>query len=110
MFLLRQASILFLKELGHSGINIPHLDKIAHMGIFFVLALLLDYGFKNSTLDNICGLSIYGVVIEILQSLTGYREASFADFIADFLGIISYFILSVLIQSGQKENGQSQLD
>ena len=40
----------------------------------------------------------YGVLIELLQSLTDYRSASLADLVADSLGIASYLLITPLLK------------
>jgi VanZ family protein len=94
------ASFLFLKQGGHSGVNFQHADKVGHFLIFFSLALLLDFSFKFSVIKSLIILSIYGVLIEVMQSFLPYREASAGDILADVLGVVIYLVLfRKLIQS-----------
>ena len=106
------ASILCLLSLGNTNkipkihrINIPHLDKIAHLGMYFIFSFLLYTSFsrgsagKNFWKMTIC-LAItlfYGALMEILQYLlTNYRTADKYDMlfnsIGAVLGIIGYNI------------------
>jgi VanZ family protein len=67
-------------------------DNANHVLAFYVLTLLLDFSFPktNVTFTKVIGLLIYGILIEILQSLTPYRSPSLVDVIADGVGIVSY--------------------
>jgi VanZ family protein len=85
-------SYKFIAPAGHSGINIPHLDKIVHAGIFFVLTFLLIRAHQMAHWQYVITLAIYGALIEYLQGLTGFRSSDVYDWIADCLGI---FILLV---------------
>lgn len=87
---------LFAKEIQHSGIRIEHLDKIAHFGIFFILAFIMHHAFKWPMWLQIILLASYGVGIELMQGMLPHRQASFADFIADVLGAVSYYASYVL--------------
>lgn len=64
-------------------------DKFNHVLAFTTLTLLL--GFQRHFLKTwqiILVLLGYGVLIEVLQSFTGYRSAEWADVLADFIGIL----------------------
>lgn len=75
-------------------VRIPHLDKIAHFGIFFVqsvlLSLLFDFHSRKSYFQIILLSTllafVYGGLIEILQSKFFNRSGDFYDLIADVLG------------------------
>lgn len=75
----------------HSGINIPHFDKIVHMGLFFILCFLLIRAYSMTRTQQFTLLAIYGALIEWLQALTGYRSGDIYDWIADVLGIVLLF-------------------
>ena len=76
------------------GFKIPHLDKVAHFGFFFVQSILLSLLFNFQTRKSyfqIILLStmlafIYGGLIEILQSKFFNRAGELYDLIADILG------------------------
>lgn len=86
-------------------LNIPHLDKIVHFGMFFVMALLicneLEYQtrLKQRTIF-IIAISItclYGGIIEILQHKYFNRSGDVMDLLADVAGgIIACFLYSSL--------------
>ena len=57
-------------------IGIPHIDKIAHFGMYFILMSLIIFETKRALIKNrsLLLLSLYpffyGIVLEILQSAT----------------------------------------
>lgn len=63
-------------------------DKSNHLLAFGVLALLGRLGFPGRHWLVPSGLLLYGIAIEILQGLTGYRVADYRDLLADLLGIV----------------------
>ena len=75
-------------------------DKVAHILAFLVIAGLVDaycyqtgFGFKKALM-----VTVYGVGIEGLQSLTDYRHPSFWDLAANCTGIFIYRILTPLFK------------
>lgn len=84
------------------GINIPHLDKLAHFGVFALLTLTghLTYQFNASTQWIIWGG--YGAVVEIIQAQTSYRTGDFFDFIANMLGVLAMLCLLSYIKRRHK--------
>lgn len=87
---------------GGSFFDFDHADKFLHALAFFVLAFLLNRSSSNITkrIRNIFSLLAFGILIEILQSFTGYREVSVGDVLADLIGILlfqlTYSFLSML--------------
>ena len=63
-------------------------DKSNHMLGFAVLAVLAHWALPGRTALALLGLVAFGGLIEILQSLTPYRQADFADLIADGAGLL----------------------
>lgn len=98
-------TFLFAKEIKGGVTNLfPHVDKVAHFGIFFLLAIIMDKAFKLPLYSQILLLAGYGAAIEIMQDTLPYRQASLGDFIADFLGAASYFLAKALLALGQKKH------
>ncbi|ATC95967.1 VanZ family protein [Pseudoalteromonas tunicata] len=95
---------LFAKEIKSGIILFPHIDKVAHFGIFFILAALLSHAFKAPIWVYVLILAAYGGAVEIMQDTLPHRQASLGDFIADTLGAISYFIVFMLWQKRAKKN------
>ena len=80
-------------------LNIPHLDKIVHLGMYFVLMSSVLYeNIRNESAVKILFLISlipfgFGILIEVLQAaFTVSRSGSFYDILANTAGIL----LSVL--------------
>nr|WP_275660388.1 VanZ family protein [Shewanella sp. Isolate13] len=71
--------------------GIPNFDKIGHVGSFFILSYLTYLAFKPKWYILAVILAGYAVFIEVVQSQLSYRSASFADFIADMVGISLFY-------------------
>ncbi|WP_372760366.1 VanZ family protein [Pseudoalteromonas sp.] len=95
-------TFLFAKEIKGVGNLFPHVDKVAHFGVFFILAMIMDKAFKLPLYVQILLLAGYGAAIEIMQHTLPYRHASLADFIADFAGAASYFFIKVIYPFSKK--------
>ena len=65
-------------------------DKLQHALAFGVLTLLglVVYG-RNSTsiMRMTIAMAFYGVLVEVLQALSGWRYGEFSDWIADLVGV-----------------------
>ena len=68
------------------------LDKVNHVGAFFVLSLLADYSYlaRSALAQKGAALLGFGLLIEGLQYGVGYRYFEFADLVADGGGIVLY--------------------
>ncbi len=70
-------------------------DKVAHAATFLVLMLWFGGVFEPRVAPFlVVTLSAYGLLIEMLQSLTPTRQAEFMDLIADVAGILLGWSLS----------------
>ena len=80
--------------------KIPHIDKVAHMGMYFVMSGILWIEFLRNHRNNrvpmhkawigalVCPIVFSGVV-EILQGcLTKYRGGDWLDFVANVTGAL----------------------
>jgi len=77
-------------------LNIPHLDKIIHAGLYLPLAFFIvaEFDLSKRAVVRLAGpfltmliVSFYGGLIEILQgSLFSNRSADIVDFLADVIG------------------------
>jgi VanZ family protein len=95
---LSTATFLFLWQFPSTGAqSIPHLDKLVHFGIFFVLALTFHRAFALSAKLSLLILVCYGFLIEIAQSYAPGRSADVYDWLADASGVVAYFILHHLL-------------
>jgi VanZ family protein len=62
-------------------------DKANHALAFFVLAVLGASAYPGRLLRVLAGLLAYGALIEVLQGLSGYRDAEWLDLVADAVGL-----------------------
>ena len=70
-------------------------DKFQHWLAFIVISGLVDASWPESRFDwkKILFITAYGALIELLQSLTSYREMSAADLFTDIAGALSYILM-----------------
>lgn len=95
-------------ETGEESFFFEGFDKMAHLGFFFILSVLLLFGkirqqnsyeYSKLTIVKILAVTaILGGGIEILQwKIFTYRSAEWWDFISDMLGagmaVFSYLLL-----------------
>lgn len=62
-------------------------DKANHLAAFVVLGLLGLPSWPPHRWRVLIGLLAYGVLIEVLQGFTDYRQGDWRDVVADALGI-----------------------
>jgi VanZ family protein len=62
-------------------------DKANHALAFFVLAVLGTSAYPARWRGVLLALLVYGASIEIMQWLTGYRDAEWLDWLADGVGL-----------------------
>lgn len=92
-------------------------DKLAHLGVFYVLTILLFYGkikyqhnysFRSLTIFKIILISaVIGGGIELLQwKVFTYRDGEWWDFACDmigcFMGVFSYVLLHLSNYNAKK--------
>jgi len=97
-----------LSSESNSGFFFTGFDKLAHLGFFYVLTILLFYGkiryqhnysFRSLTIFKIIMISVVlGGGIELLQwKVFTYRSAEWWDFACDMIGcfmaVFSYVVL-----------------
>ena len=92
--------------------NIPHMDKLVHMGFYFgttVTGILFvrerfkDVASLRKTVIWVAGFSIlYGIIIEVLQSVyTLDREGDVLDVMANVMGALLGAFLMKFVFSGK---------
>lgn len=69
------------------------MDKVGHLGSFFVLTYLAHFAFRPKWYALFGALAGYAVFIEAVQSRLPYRSASVGDVIADFSGVALFYLL-----------------
>jgi VanZ family protein len=99
---------IHMPDNGGSGFFFQGFDKLAHLGFFYVLTILLFYGkivhqrsysFRSLTIFKIIILTAaIGGMIELVQwKFFTYRSAEWWDFICDMtgvmMGVFSYVLL-----------------
>lgn len=82
------AAVLFL-SLAPTSPELPSTgwDKSNHLFGFLTLALLGLPAYPSRRLQVVIGLLLFGGLIELMQALTPYRFAEWADWLADGLGV-----------------------
>lgn len=101
--LLFAAGLAPLKSLP--GPDVKWIDKVWHLGAFGLLALLLARavalwrgGWPKAPRDAALVSAGLGGLLEVLQSLTGFRSAEWADMVADTVGaLLAYLVLRKLL-------------
>ena len=80
-------------------------DKFNHSFAFFVLTCLLYFSFSEVkwVTQVVLPLLVFGLLIEILQLLSGYRHFSLLDVFADAVGIVVGLAFSVLFTTKIKK-------
>lgn len=86
-------------------------DKLQHASAYILLSFLLQRSFPDKAalstahLAQMFFLLGYGIIIEYVQGLTPYREASLSDIVANAVGIGCYCLLYLYLNSdtGSKE-------
>ena len=68
-----------------------------HAMTFAVLAMLGCSAYPERKVQVLLGLLAYGVLIELLQSLTDYRMAEALDVVADGVGILVGWTFTCLL-------------
>ncbi|MCO4322696.1 VanZ family protein [Aliidiomarina quisquiliarum] len=74
-----------------AAFSFQHADKVAHIGVFFVLALTLHLAFRPRVWAGMLLLLLYGVAIEIIQHYVPGRGAELLDVVADMVGAATFY-------------------
>ena len=71
------------------------LDKLNHVFAFVNLALLLDYSYPFTERFWLKWLPLlcFGIAIELLQFMSGYRYFEWGDIFADATGLVVYLLI-----------------
>ncbi|OFX42657.1 MAG: hypothetical protein A2X05_09335 [Bacteroidetes bacterium GWE2_41_25] len=84
----------------------PHFDKIAHFGMYFILMSVIIFETRKATLKRFSLFLMalfpffYGTLLEILQStITTTRNGSLYDVIFNTLGIILSIFTWIVLRS-----------
>jgi hypothetical protein len=71
-------------------------DKAQHAVAFAVMAGLGWLSYPASARNVALGLLAYGVLIEVVQSLTGWRVGDWQDWLADSIGLVVVYLGGIL--------------
>ena len=95
---------LFFAPFEDDGPEIfPHLEKIVHFSIFFLMTVFLIVGrLKRNYALIFCIL--YALLTEIIQTFLNYRIGSFFDFVSDILGITFAIFFIFFLEKRAKEH------
>ena len=74
-------------------------DKAQHAFIFAFLTMMANLIYRSKLKMIFFCLVLYGAVIELLQSYTGWRQGEFYDWIADCIGVICVSVLIWIYES-----------
>lgn len=77
-------------------------DKIGHFAAFLVLAVLGFGGWPNRSVAVCAGLLLYGLAIEVGQSLTAHRYGDPWDWVADAIGVGAGVALKLLRERSRR--------
>lgn len=93
VIVLMAVSGLFFMQSPPAGPGIPHLDKVVHFGLFFILAASMHYAFRLRYRWSLVILFGYAVATEVIQYYIPGRGADIYDVIADMAGAGTFFML-----------------
>ena len=99
-----------------TGMKIPFFDKIAHAGVFGILAVLIFRGLtferrfnpRKAFLIALIATSLYGIMDETHQWFVPSRQTDIQDWIADsvgallFLGMYAYMMVNQTLFKSKK--------
>ena len=95
---------LFFAPLKDDGPEIfPHLDKIAHFSIFFLMTTLLIIGRLKRNHALIFSI-LYALFTEIVQTFLNYRTGSILDFVSNILGVTFAIFFIFFLEKRAKEH------
>ena len=83
-------------------------DKANHALAFTVLTFLGRMAFPRHRLLLLLGLFAYGVLVENLQFLTGYRFSEYQDVVADVVGMVLGYLLAAPMSATARQAAAPQ--
>lgn len=92
LLLLIAVAVLSLMPLPNTGVN----DKLAHLVVYFIVAgwFGLLAGNRRVLWWTLAAVIAYGGLIELLQAMTPYRRAEWADLLANSSGALAGICLN----------------
>ncbi len=89
-------SIIYV-PIGEIG-RVSHIDKLAHFVLYgitaliFLKVLILKLDIKKSMLSAFLLSSIYGSIVEFIQSFTSHRSFELADILTNCIGALTFVL------------------
>lgn len=77
-------------------VGISYFDKIEHFLAYLVLAAWFAEVLPGRSWQVFIGLVLFGLLIEVAQSMTTYRSPDVMDWLADTVGIVAGMLLARL--------------
>jgi len=65
---------------------IPYQDKVIHFGIFAILSFIITYEKRKADCKTLIICTLFGILIEIIQSFLPWRSFEVLDMVFDALG------------------------
>ena len=76
-------------------------DKVVHFGAYFITSFLFYHAFRARLARNdiyaVLFALVYGVILEVAQLFVPGRISSLKDLIANFSGVLFFFVLHRLL-------------
>ena len=95
---------LFFAPLEDDNSDIfPHLDKVAHFSIFFLMTIFLVVG-RLKRIYALIFCILYALFTEIIQTFLNYRTGSIFDFVSDILGITFAIFFIFFLEKRAKDH------
>ncbi|MCL4409430.1 VanZ family protein [Aliidiomarina haloalkalitolerans] len=109
VLVLLSISVLFLIQSPPTPqtMRFEHADKIAHFGLFFILAGSLHLAFRPRVWVGLLLLLVYGIVIEVVQHYVPGRGADPWDLVADMVGALTFYALRLAVKIPRRRRLQS---
>ena len=96
--------VLVFSTIPVKGLQTRHLsDTVIHFVMYGIAAVLFMKDFrsktsmKKSAVLSIIIASLFGLVIELIQSVIPWREYSFSDMMANVSGAVFFTLLYILV-------------
>lgn len=83
--------------------QIPHIDKVVHFVLFFVLAATMHLAFRPRMWFALPLLLGYAVAIEVIQHYVPGRGADVWDVVADMVGVAAFYLLRSVYKSTNRK-------
>jgi VanZ family protein len=95
-------TIVSLIPIPSAGLDVSdRWDKVAHFIAYFFTALLFSVAFRTrfrpADIYAVLFSFGYGAIIELVQCVMPHRVGSFQDLVANFSGVLFFFILYRLL-------------